>query len=208
MQRSAILEKDTLQLTVEGLSCHRSGRPVFSDLGFAAQATQLVRLFGGNGVGKSTLLRALAGLLQPEAGSVRVSGGTTIYAGHLMALKVDLSLLENMVARAALAGQPLDPERARAALAHAGVLAIGGRPVRTLSQGQRQRGALAFLSLFLGSTVWLLDEPFNALDRSAHDWLDQLIAQHRQAGGIVVLASHLALALDNRPGVVAVAMAG
>jgi heme exporter protein A len=187
------------------LCCVRGRRTLFQGLNTALRPGQLLRVSGANGAGKTSLLRMLCGLLAPTRGEVLWQGEALhrqreafnrqlIYVGHGAALKDDLSPLENLRASVCLGGSLPDDSAVRASLRDAG---LGGReqvPVRILSQGQRRRAALARLPLG-AAALWILDEPFNALDSAATAWLLRLIGGHLAQGGMVVLTSHQAVAL-------------
>lgn len=188
-------------LEVRDLACARGGRSLFRPLSFAVQPGELLWVEGRNGAGKTSLLRLICGLGEPEGGEVLWNGQTTLgqrevflgsllYLGHLNALKDDLTVMENLRLAARLAG--LDAARAGVedALAAAGIAALGGRPVRTLSQGQRRRASLARLWLPGLRPLWILDEPFSALDADAVGRLTARVATHLQAGGMALLTTH------------------
>ena len=196
----------TAALELRDLACVRGRRRLFRGLNAALTPGQLLRVTGANGAGKTSLLRMLCGLLAPAHGQVLWQGQDLkrvrdsfhrqlIYLGHAAALKDDLTPLENLRVAARLGGDAPDETAARQALVAAG---LGGRehvPARTLSQGQRRRAALARLPL--GSArLWVLDEPFNALDTAATGWLLGLIESHLQRAGMVVLTSHQPVGLS------------
>lgn len=188
-------------LEVSGLGCLRGERRLFSGVSFTLKPGGLVWIQGGNGSGKTTLLRTLCGLSYPMAGEIRWHGETLqamgedyrrelTYIGHANGLKEDFSALENLRISAQLAGQPVGVEAAVTALQGSG---LGGRehlPVKFLSQGQRRRAALARLRLAHAHTLWLLDEPFNALDVAAIADMRQLMENHLAHGGMIALTSH------------------
>jgi len=192
-------------LEAMGLACERGGRSLFQGIDLCLEAGQCVHVAGDNGTGKTSLLRILAGLLQPTAGSVRWRGrdiaatreeyGSELaFVGHLNGSKEELSVLENLQLEAAVRGCALSEEAALDVLARVGLEDFADLAVRQLSQGQRRRVALARL---VGSTplLWILDEPYNALDAGAVENLHGLIAGHRERGGIVILTAHQAIAL-------------
>ena len=166
-----------------------------------------MRVQGANGAGKTSLLRMICGLLAPAAGEVRWReqpitalaeefNRELVYIGHAAALKDDLSPLENLQLAATLGGSSVPRADAAAALAAAGLKGRERSPSRALSQGQRKRVALARLALRSDPGLWVLDEPFNALDTAATLWLLGLITSRLDEGGCVVLTSHQPVALD------------
>lgn len=162
---------------------------------------QAVWVRGPNGQGKTSLLRVLAGLSRPDDGHLQVNK-PLVYIGHQQALKDDLTALEALSFLVRLHAWPAgdsrhDEDTIAQALAHMGVKARRHALVRTLSQGQRRRVALARLVLSPPGSVWLLDEPFDALDDHGVTTLNALIQGHRQAGGAVVLTSHQTLTLPD-----------
>jgi heme exporter protein A len=191
----------SFSLQLKNLSCVRGNRQLFSGLSVDVQPGQLLRVRGANGAGKTSLLRMLCGLLLPSSGQVLWCGKTLaaqrekfgqdlMYLGHAAALKDELSPLENLLDACALAGRTPDLAAALAALQGAGLRGHERTPARRLSQGQRRRSALARLALSHASPLWILDEPFNALDTAANVWLTRLIEEHLRNQCIVVLTSH------------------
>lgn len=194
-------------LQLVGLQCVRARRTLFSDLSLDIPAGHVVRVQGANGAGKTSLLRIICGLLAPHKGQVLWHGRSVarlheefgrqlVFFGHAAGLKAELSALENLVVSAALSGVQTDTPAALQALEAAGLAGHERAPVRTLSQGQRRRAALARLVL-APVPLWVLDEPFNALDQAATRWLVGLIGAQTHRGGIVVLTSHQSVALDD-----------
>ena len=192
-------------LEAQGLDCERSGRTLFRGLTFSVAGGDLVRVAGPNGSGKTSLLRILCGLLAPTQGEVRWRGTPIrqlaeeysrdlVYIGHASALKDDLTPYENLDFACCLAGVQVQREALCRAL---DALAVPALPVRKLSQGQRRRAALARLLLSRGVPLWLLDEPFAALDAAAAAHAEELIARHLKAGGSVVYTTHQQAALDS-----------
>ena len=193
-------------LELQAVACVRGGRTLFSDVNLALQPGQLLRVSGVNGAGKTSLLRMLCGLLAPAQGRVLWQGQPIaslrdefnrqlVYVGHAAALKDDLSALENLQTAGVLGGSVSTDSDALAALAQAGLRGRERVPARILSQGQRRRVALARLELSSAAPLWVLDEPFNALDNAATAWLLALVTAQLARGGVVVLTSHQAVAL-------------
>lgn len=194
-------------LHLQNLACMRGGKTLFTDLSLVLEPGHLLRITGSNGAGKSSLLRMLCGLLTPSMGSIQWGASSIdadrdsfhtqlIYLGHTPALKGDLSAEENIMAAGSLSGDAITSSMARAALVSSGLGHLASRLARTLSQGQKQRVALARLQLAKDKPLWLLDEPFNALDQDANEALQALIQEHLTRGGMVALSSHQAVALD------------
>lgn len=184
-------------LEAAGLECVRQQRTLFSALSLSLAAGERLRIAGANGSGKTSLLRILCGLLLPSAGEVRWQGQKIerlkeeytrhlVYLGHAPAVKDDLTPVENLEIACRLAG--FAPVQARAGLQRLGV--PEDVPVRKLSQGQRRRAALARLVLSEHVPLWLLDEPYAALDVQAAGIVDALIAQHAARGGAVIFTTH------------------
>ena len=182
------------------MECERGGRSLFCGLSFSLRAGELLRVAGANGSGKTSLLRILCGLLTPTAGDVRWAGTPIaslreeysrrlVYIGHAPALKDDLTATENLAIAGGIAGNDADQASIRAALAQFG-LAGTAFPLRKFSQGQRRRAALARLVLSASVPLWLLDEPFSALDAAAVRLVEGLIAAHVARGGSVAYATH------------------
>jgi heme exporter protein A len=193
-------------LAAVGLAGERGGRPLFRDLHFQLQPGQVVWLRGRNGRGKTSLLRLMAGLSTPAQGAVHCAGVPLPQAGaawrerllfiaHANALKEDLTVAEALRFLAQVQGRDCSAAQLQAALARLGVGALARRPVRTLSQGQRRRVSLARLALPQPASVWLLDEPFDALDDDGVRCLNGLLSEHAAAGGSTLLTSHQAVQL-------------
>ena len=188
-------------LRLDGVACTRGTRKLFGGITHSVMPGQLLRVQGPNGAGKTSLLRMLCGLLAPTEGHVlwcgkKLSdqrenfGHSLVYLGHAAALKDELSPLENLLDACALGGQRAEASAALAALKAAGLRGHERISARRLSQGQRRRSALARLALSQNTPLWVLDEPFNALDTVATAWLSGLIEAHLQRAGMVVLTSH------------------
>ena len=198
-------------LEIRDLACERGGKTLFTGLNLSVLPGQSLHLQGDNGSGKTSLLRLLCGLAVPLAGQVLWAGQPTtqaredflrdmLYLGHALALKEGLSALENLHFAAALMDQAWSADAAMAALRQMGLRGREHLPLQVLSQGQKRRVALARLCLS-PAPLWLLDEPFVALDSAACDVLQGLMQTHVTRGGMVVFTSHQAVNLasgDNR----------
>lgn len=190
---------DTSILTVENLECVRGDRLLFTNLSFELESGQLLHIEGANGCGKTSLLRILCGLGQPETGEVLWRGKPIqkarrsffeelAYLGHHPGIKGELTPLENLqlvthLHRIHPCAEPLS------ILAQAGLAKHADEPARMLSAGQRQRIALARL-LLQQASLWILDEPFTALDVNGVAWVQSLLDEHLKQRGLVILTSH------------------
>lgn len=194
-------------LEARGIECVRGDRTLFSGLDLALRPGQLMRVMGANGVGKTSLLRILCGLRAPNQGAVLWSGrpigkvredfhGNLLYVGHLSGLKDDFSAIENLTGSSAVDGGHADQSAIMQALDVLGVAHCSRIPVRQLSQGQKRRVTLARLLLAAGRPIWILDEPFNALDVRAVALVEGLLTAHAAAGGTVVFTTHLEPTID------------
>jgi heme exporter protein A len=188
-------------LTADDLACLRGGRLVFAGLSFRLDAGEALVLTGPNGSGKSSLLRLVAGLVPVFAGRLDWTGapGSIAYLGHQDAVKPALTPRETLRFWGATAGAAPDAATIGAALAAVGLAGLDDLPCRYLSAGQRRRLALARFELG-PARLWLLDEPTLGLDTASVARLEARIARHRAGGGIVMLATHVPLALDGARG--------
>ncbi|MBO9580371.1 MAG: heme ABC exporter ATP-binding protein CcmA [Sphingobium sp.] len=176
-------------LAIKGLACRRGGRLLFAGLDLDLAAGQSALIAGPNGIGKSSLLRIVAGLLSPIAGTVE-GDGTIALTDEAAALDREKTLRAALGFWAKLDGVGLD--RVDAALADLGIGHLADIPVRILSTGQRKRAALA-RTIASGANIWLLDEPANGLDVASAQALAQAVEHHRARGGIILAASHMPL---------------
>ena len=192
-------------LEVANLECIRGDRRLFTGLSFELAAGELLHLHGHNGSGKTTLLRTICGLITPTDGEVRWRDENVrklrdefardlIYIGHKNAIKAELTGTENLRIACQLDGIPVSVKQAWAALEKMGLRGHEDLPVRVLSQGQKKRVALARL-LLNKAPLWILDEPFTALDKAAVAFLQTVIQDHVAAGGLVMLTTHQEVAL-------------
>ncbi|WP_420131285.1 heme ABC exporter ATP-binding protein CcmA [Rhodopseudomonas sp.] len=186
-----------------GLRCIRGGREVFDGLDVEVAGGEALALVGHNGAGKTSLLRLIAGLLQPAAGSITLEGGeadTPVaeqahYLGHRDALKPSLSVSENLSFwREFLGGDTTD---LAAAIASVGLAHAAELPAAYLSAGQRRRLSIARL-LVVRRPIWLLDEPTSALDVKGQELFVKLMLDHLAGGGLIVAATHLPLGIEAR----------
>jgi heme exporter protein A len=182
------------RIVARQLACRRGNRRLFAGVDLTLARGTVTWLRGANGSGKTSLMRILAGLSRPESGTVE-RDGDFLYVAHGNALKDDLKLVEAVTFLARLHGLPQAPERAARALDTLGIASRAHAFVRTLSPGQRRRGALARLALDDAPRAWLLDEPFDALDTDGIARLGELIQAHAARGGCVLLTSHQPLPL-------------
>jgi len=181
---------DAALVRARALACRRVGREIFRDLDLAVAAGEALVLRGPNGSGKSSLLRLLAGLLEPAGGDYAVASDADgaadfHYIGHADPLKPGLTVEENLRFTSALTGGG-DVETGLRAFA---LERIADAPARQLSSGQRRRLTLARLAA-VAKRVWLLDEPAVGLDAANRARLEALIAAHRGGGGAVLAATH------------------
>ncbi len=192
-------------LSVHDLACERGERLLFQRLSFTLQPAGLLRVEGGNGQGKTSLLRLLAGLGRPHAGEVRWRGQAIervrdtyhremAYLGHANGIKEDLTPEENLRFSAGVQGRPFDAERAASLLQRLGLARSRGLACRVLSFGQRRRVALCGLML-AQARLWVLDEPLTGLDVQAVALVEAVIGEHLAAQGLVVLTTHQPLNL-------------
>lgn len=177
-------------LRVSGLSCARGGVPVLEGVGFDLTPGQALVLRGPNGIGKTTLLRTIAGLQPPLQGQVSLAPDALVYAGHADGVKPMLTVAENLAFWAAVHGLPgID-----GALAAMNLTDLAHRPARNLSAGQKRRLGLARL-LVTGRTCWLLDEPTVSLDAASVTLFAGVVARHLGQGGMALIATHVDLGL-------------
>lgn len=187
-------------LEAKNLECTRGDHRLFSDLSLALSPGEVLHVQGRNGTGKSTLLRTLCGLFTPSKGEVSWNGMAisalreifhkeVLYIGHKPGIKDDLTALENLRAASLLDGDSVSKEQLWQALEKMGLRGFEDLPSKHLSQGQRRRVALARL-LVSKARLWVLDEPFSALDSAAVAVLQTVIGSHIHSDGMVVLTTH------------------
>jgi heme exporter protein A len=190
-----------MRLVASDLGCVRGGRQVFRELSFAVGAGEALLVTGPNAVGKSSLLRLVAGLVRLQQGRLELVGGDpelalgeqAHYLGHLDALKPSLSVGENLTFWVDFLGG--GQAKGAAALSAVGLGALAHLPATYLSAGQRRRLSLARL-IAVERPIWLLDEPTSALDASGQAMLAELMRAHLAHGGLILAATHGPLGLD------------
>lgn len=191
---------DSSMLEARQLRCERGERLLFESLSFRLVAGQLLQIEGANGSGKTTLLRVLCGLSPPADGSILYCNEDIhansqdyhtqlTYVGHHPSIKLDLTPMENLRFAQDLSHHQAPDSSLLAALERIGLFGFEYVPCRHLSAGQRRRVALARL-LTADTRLWILDEPFTAIDRAGTQLLTQLLTQHLDNQGMVVLTSH------------------
>jgi heme exporter protein A len=190
-----------MRLSAVDLACHRGGRDVFAGVSFTVGAGEALTVSGRNGAGKSSLLRAVIGLLRLAQGRLTLEGGDpelTVaeqahYLGHQDALKPSLSVAENLRFWACFLGKP--SSAIDKPLDAVGLAGLAGLPAAYLSAGQRRRLSIARL-VAVKRPIWLLDEPTSTLDASAQQRLAGLMQAHLGAGGLILAATHGPIGLE------------
>jgi len=188
-------------LEVRELACLKGPRWLLRDVALRVDPGEALWVEGRNGSGKTTLLRMLCGLTPPDEGSIHWCGETIrdageaylrelLYLGHPNALKDDLTIEENLRFALQLAGRATDAREFDDVLARCGLADRRELPVRVLSQGQRRRVALSRLWFQDAPKLWILDEPFAALDTESVHRLSDRLGSHLESGGMAILTTH------------------
>ncbi len=189
-----------MELEVKDLACARGGVAVLEGVNFRLAAGEALVLRGPNGIGKTTLLRTLAGLQPPLAGRIAMPEEALAYAAHADGLKSTLTARENLRfwarVHGAPAGEAAEGEVA-AALGEFDLSDLADRPAHSLSAGQKRRLGLARL-LVTGRAIWALDEPTVSLDRESVALFARAVERHLAAGGMALMATHIDLGLEAR----------
>lgn len=194
----------TAQLTADALTLFRGDRCLFKGLSFALNPGELLLLKGRNGSGKTSFLRAIAGLLELESGSVvwnevavtrepQVFKNSLVWMAHQVGFKGDLTLLENLHFEAAL--RPQSGQDIEDVLNRLGLNRLKRLPMRSLSAGQRRRVALARM-LLSEAQLWIMDEPVTNLDSEGRALVIELVGEHLAADGMVIMAAHQDVDVD------------
>jgi heme exporter protein A len=196
------MNEHTLQLIARDLACRRGGREIFAGVDFAVQGGEMLILRGPNGVGKTTLLRTLAGHIPLARGALELKGAgdnepiaqACHYVAHQNANKPALTVRENLHFWSSFFGGA--PEKVGEALKALHLNALAHLPAGVLSAGQKRRLALARLVL-AHRPIWLLDEPTVGLDVDSQAALRALMAEHLASGGMIIASTHIDLGMDN-----------
>jgi heme exporter protein A len=194
----------TNQFSGSGLTLFRGDRCLFRNVDFAVESGELLVLEGANGSGKTSLMKAIVGMLELETGGLEWNGrpvgeqrqvfhGSLVWLAHRVGLKADLTLVENLRFEAALRPQA-SPDMAPV-LERLGLTRLKPLPLRSLSAGQQRRVALARI-LLADVPLWLMDEPFTNLDRAGRGLVLRLVSEHLEKGGMCVMAAHQDIEID------------
>lgn len=192
------------QFSANSLTLFRGERCLFRDVSFALESGELLILEGANGSGKTSLMKAIVGMLELESGVLEWNGepvgaqrqefhGSLVWLAHRVGLKADLTLVENLNFEASLRPQASDDMEP--VLERLGISRLKPLPLRSLSAGQQRRVALARI-LMSDVPLWLMDEPFTNLDREGRALVLKLVKEHLGAGGMCVMAAHQDIEID------------
>ncbi|GBF30671.1 cytochrome c biogenesis ATP-binding export protein CcmA [bacterium MnTg04] len=204
-----MLSKDTREilLQAEGLKLWRGERCLFRALSFELPEGAVLHVSGANGCGKTSLLRVLCGLTEPEEGEIRWRGRSICrcredfqhafaWLGHLHGFKAELSARENLAFSVSLRRET-DPDVRNETLGQVGLDAVADLPCRVLSAGQKRRLSLAMI-LLSAAQLWILDEPFTNLDPKGRNMIADMLDRHCANGGTAIVAAHQDLGVEQR----------
>jgi heme exporter protein A len=194
----------TAKLSADGLTLFRGERCLFKNLGFALNPGELLLLEGRNGSGKTSLIRAIAGLIELESGEIFWDGesvrsnrqafhGSLVWMAHRVGFKADLTLVENLKFESHLRAQ--SDEDLDEVLKRLDIDRLKRLPLRSLSAGQQRRVALARM-LLSRVPLWLMDEPFTNLDREGRALVMKLTTEHLDRDGMCIMAAHQDIEID------------
>lgn len=194
----------TNQFSGSGLTLFRGDRCLFRNVDFAVESGELLVLEGANGSGKTSLMKAIVGMLELETGVLEWNGtpvgeqrqvfhGSLVWLAHRVGLKADLTLVENLRFEAAL--RPQASPDMEPVLERLGLTRLKPLPLRSLSAGQQRRVALARI-LLADVPLWLMDEPFTNLDRAGRGLVLRLVTEHLEKGGMCIMAAHQDIEID------------
>ena len=201
--------KTAASLSFSKLGCIKGGRQLFKNVDCLLEPGRWLYVSGANGVGKTSLLRMVCGLASIEDGDIlwndipihsqrEAYRKDLCYLGHLNALQESMTVDENLAFTAALGGIAPDPAHTQEVMVRFGLRGRGRQLVRHLSQGQKRRVALSRLALS-PARLWVLDEPYVAMDEAGVQLLADLIASHLKSGGLAVLTSHQRVPIGDIP---------
>jgi heme exporter protein A len=194
----------TNQFSGSGLTLFRGDRCLFRNVEFGVESGELLVLEGANGSGKTSLMKAIVGMLELETGVLEWNGtpvgeqrqvfhGSLVWLAHRVGLKADLTLVENLRFEAAL--RPQASPDMEPVLERLGLTRLKPLPLRSLSAGQQRRVALARI-LLADVPLWLMDEPFTNLDRAGRGLVLRLVTEHLEKGGMCIMAAHQDIEID------------
>lgn len=188
---------DQFLLDVSNLACERSDKQIFSNFNLKLKPGEIVHLRAANGIGKSTVLKIFCNIIPKSNGNIILDKNKILYIGHELALTPELTVYENLEFLLQVNDNSLkfQENKLNQALNYFNLLKLRAEYTYKLSKGQQQKLSLARLYL-TSRKIWLLDEPYSALDNQGIELLNTLFIQHVQNSGAIILASHLNLALD------------
>jgi len=194
-----------VNLTARDLSMSRDDRPLFENLSLSLNPGRVQQIEGPNGSGKTTLLRIMCGLILADEGDIEFNGQNIrtarlefqeqlAYLGHLHGIKEELTVIENLTFMQKLFSSQDSDHDLLALLETVGLAGFEYSPARTLSAGQRRRLGIARV-LLSDAAIWVMDEPYTAMDRKGIKMVEALISAHCERGGIALVTSHQSMAL-------------